>query len=276
MTLTTARGGWLWLAVAIVLVGTVVIIAALTRLAPRYRRPLLSVIVFASGLFYALEFFLPTRAITNPNGTVTQENFIGSVSLTKLIPEVISPFSQILGALVLGLGLFSLARIHSNNVARAHPGWINSLALLLAAAAMLTIGLWSKANTGSHPGIDRAFSYLFDGLQQNMDAAMFSLISFFILSAAYRAFRIRSLEASILMGAALIVLLGLSFGVILTGWVPDRGLTANLRVETWSSWLLTVVSSPALRAIDFGIGIGGLAMGLRIWLGIERGALFGD
>jgi len=105
---------------------------------------------------------------------------------------------------------------------------------------------------------------------------MFSLIAFFILSAAYRAFRIRSIEGSILMASALIVLLGLSFGVIITQWIPATGLAANLRIETWSSWVLGVVSLPALRAIDFGVGLGALAMGLRIWLGIERGALFGE
>ena len=39
-------------------------------------------------------------------------------------------------------------------------------------------------------------------------------------------------------------------------------------MEQWSSWLLGVLSIPALRAIDFGVGLGALAMGLRVWLGI--------
>jgi hypothetical protein len=83
-------------------------------------------------------------------------------------------------------------------------------------------------------------------------------------------------ESSILMLSALVVLLGLSFGVLLTDKIPAEGMAANFRMETWSQWVLTVLSLPALRAIDFGVGLGALAMGLRIWLGIERGALFAD
>lgn len=271
MNWTVARGVWLWVAVAVVALVSVGIITFLLRMPPRFRRPLITGIVFLSGLFYVLEFFLPTQAVTKPNGVVARENF-----LTPWIPTVINPLAQILAALLLGLGSYSLFRIHATNVARQRTGWVNSLALLVAGATMIVFGFWSLANQ-SHPAwVDQVYSSLFDGLYQNMDAAMFSLIAFFILSAAYRAFRIRSIESSILMAAALVVLLGLSFGTLFTSAVPAEGLAANFRIETWSSWILSVISIPALRAIDFGIGLGLLAMGLRIWLGIERGALFAD
>jgi hypothetical protein len=241
------------------------------QLPSRFRRPLLSFLVFVSGLFYALEYFLPTHVVHLPDGGISRENF-----LTPLIPNVVNPVAQDLAALLFGLGLFSLLRIHTVNIVRRRTGWFNSLALIVSAAAMVVFGLWSRANMNHAPWVDQVYKHLFDGIFQNMDAAMFSLIAFFILSAAYRAFRIRSFEASILMASALIVLLGLSFGSLITGKIPAEGFEANFRLETWSSWLLNVISSPALRAIDFGIGLGGLAMGLRIWLGIEKGALFGD
>jgi hypothetical protein len=266
-----AKGGWLWAALAGVLLVSAILIALLMQMPPRFRRPLLNTLVFLAGLFYALEFFLPTHIVTKPNGATTPENF-----LTHWIPDVVSPFADILGGLLLGLGLISLFGIHINNVTRQRAGWVNSAALLLSAAAMMVIGLLAKAFENPYPIATQLYDHLFNGLQQNMQSAMFSLIAFYILSAAYRAFRIRSLESSILMASALIVLLGLSFGVILTSAVPDTGLAADFRIETWSNWILTTISSPALRAIDFGVGLGGLAMALRIWLGIERGALFGD
>ena len=266
-----ARGVWLWVAVVGVAVTSALIIAALTRVSPRFRRRLLVTVCFLSGLFYALEFFLPTREVVRENGTVARENV-----LTPFIPTVVSPLAEVLAAFILGLGLFSLLKIHSANVAKAKPGYWNSVALIVSAVVMLVVGLWANWTDSPPERIGAIYGYLFDGLYQNMDAAMFSLIAFFILSAAYRAFRIRSIEGSILMASALIVLLGLSFGVIITQWIPATGLAANLRIETWSSWVLGVVSLPALRAIDFGVGLGALAMGLRIWLGIERGALFGE
>jgi hypothetical protein len=261
----------LWVAVAGVMLASIAIIAAITRVPTRYRRHLLVACVFLSGLFYALEFFWPTHMVSTPGSNPHAENF-----LTPYIPSVISPLANIMSAFLLGLGLFSLAHVHFTNIVRRRPSNYNSIALLVAAAVMLFFGFWSKSTEHAPFWVNATFQHLFNGLYQGMDAAMFSLIAFFILSAAYRAFRIRSVEASILMVSALIVLLGLSFGVLLTMWVPDSGLAANFRMETWSSWILQVISAPALRAIDLGIGLGMLAMALRIWLGIERGALFGE
>jgi len=47
-----------------------------------------------------------------------------------------------------------------------------------------------------------------------------------------------------------------------------------LRLEVIKEWLLTVLNAAALRAIAFGLGIGSLAISLRIWLSLERGAYF--
>jgi hypothetical protein len=112
----------------------------------------------------------------------------------------------------------------------------------------------------------------------NLNATMFSLLAFYIVSAAYRAFRIRSGEALVLMIAAVIVMLTpLPLGSQLTNWLPaDNSFWSNFRIERIGNWLLTTVNSAALRAIDFGLGIGGLAMALRIWLSLERGSYFGQ
>ena len=106
---------------------------------------------------------------------------------------------------------------------------------------------------------------------------MFSLLAFYIVSAAYRAFRIRSGEALVLMIAAVIVMLTpLPLGIAITNWIPEHSFWGNFRIERIGEWLLMTVNSAALRAIAFGLGIGGLAMSLRIWLSLERGTYFGQ
>jgi len=60
----------------------------------------------------------------------------------------------------------------------------------------------------------------------------------------------------------------------LTSWIPRDGVWDFLRLEVIKEWLLTVLNAAALRAIAFGLGIGSLAISLRIWLSLERGAYF--
>jgi hypothetical protein len=116
------------------------------------------------------------------------------------------------------------------------------------------------------------FNLLFGNGLLAMDAAMFSLIGFFILSAAYRAFRIRSVEASILMATALVVLLMfVPIALQLTNGLNPDSFQGNFRIDSIGMWLLSTINVPAIRAIDFGLGLGLLAMALRIMLGLERG-----
>jgi len=118
----------------------------------------------------------------------------------------------------------------------------------------------------------QGFSLLFERGLLAMDAAMFSLIGFFILSAAYRAFRIRSIEASILMATALVVLLMfVPIALMLTSGLDPDSFQGNFRIDSVGMWLLSTINVPAIRAIDLGLGLGLLAMALRIMLGLEKG-----
>lgn len=104
------------------------------------------------------------------------------------------------------------------------------------------------------------YNLIYQGLWTALAAAMFSLLGFYIAAAAYRAFRVRSMESALMMTAAIVVMLGqIPFGV----WLYE-GLPA-LR-----SWLLSVPSSAAFRAIRLGAGVAGLLMALRMWLSLDR------
>ncbi len=100
---------------------------------------------------------------------------------------------------------------------------------------------------------------IYEGLFVALGSAMFALLGFYVASAAYRAFRIRSFESGLMMLAAIIVMLGqIPFGV----WLWDGFPVLRL-------WLLEVPNSAAFRGIALGAGVASLIMALRMWLSLE-------
>ncbi len=111
----------------------------------------------------------------------------------------------------------------------------------------------------------RAFSLFYDGLFIPLGAAMFGLLGFYIAAAAYRAFRVRSVESSLMMLAAVLVILGQTpFGTLL--WDGFSGVR---------SWLLEVPSKGAFRAIRIGAAVASLVLAFRIWCSIESRSISG-
>jgi hypothetical protein len=98
------------------------------------------------------------------------------------------------------------------------------------------------------------------------NATMFALLAFFVASAAFRAFRARNIEAALLLGSAIIVLLAQA--------PIGRWLTTSL--PHLSDWILDILSNGSRRAIIMGAAVGAIATGLRVILGIERSHLGGD
>ena len=108
-------------------------------------------------------------------------------------------------------------------------------------------------------GIKLLYRLLYDGLFVALGSAMFSLLGFYIASAAYRAFRLKSFESGLMLGAALLVMLGqIPFGLWIWSGFPDVRL-----------WILEVPNSGAFRAIKIGAALAGLVLAFRMWLSIE-------
>jgi hypothetical protein len=118
--------------------------------------------------------------------------------------------------------------------------------------------------------LQEIFTYVFLPLQ----STMYALLAFFVASASYRAFRAKNREATILLIAAFIILLGRTpFGMLLTGWIPES--LSIFQVPNLAIWIMNSPNLAGQRAIMIGIGLGVISMSLRLILGIER-AYLGD
>jgi hypothetical protein len=123
------------------------------------------------------------------------------------------------------------------------------------------------------------YDLIFERVYSPLQATMFSLLAFFMASAAFRAFRAKSLEASLLLISAFLVMLGrVSIGESLgqligwfLGWMPwFAGYDWSTLFTGISQFIMEVPNSAGQRAIMIGAALGIVSASLRIWLGLER------
>jgi hypothetical protein len=134
---------------------------------------------------------------------------------------------------------------------------------ILAAGDVLTVKADPQLTWGKE---GRVFVWIYDHIFAPCNATMFALLAFFVVSAAFRAFRARNTEAGLLLGGAILVMLGR---------VPiGRAISETL--PSISQWILDVPNNGSRRAIMMGAAIGAIATGLRILLGLERSHLGSD
>ncbi|MEN8151315.1 MAG: hypothetical protein ABFS86_15980 [Planctomycetota bacterium] len=217
------------------------------------RRNVPIVITFVCGVFAILSFFFNDE--TAP----------------KFIAGKLQEWGIILGAFAVVLGAGNIIRVSWH---KAKRGEDRPFKILLLVALFTTMGLGlffgvqkeiqpTFFNGGVAEGEFNPFYWVYFNIQLPLGATMFSLLVFFITSAAYRAFRMRSLEAGILLVTGVLVMLG---------QVP----TGIPFLEELKNWIMDVPNVAAKRAILMGAAMGIAAMSIRIILGIERSYLGGD
>lgn len=229
------------------------VLFCLTKVPQKARKPIIVAVTFFAGLFLALEFLIPYDNV-----------------LTKSLPQI-SNWQLIIGSFTLFMGLSSLFYLHGKRLKEKNNDSINSWGFFIGFFAILIFGLLNDMNI---KGADTFFKIFFNGIYVSMAAAMFSLVAFYIVSASYRAFKIRNIETGLLFFSTAIIMLALiPIGSQLTSFIPADSPFSFLKLEKLGYWILTSPNMAIQRAIAFGIGIGAMATSLRIWLSLEKGAL---
>jgi hypothetical membrane protein len=170
-------------------------------------------------------------------------------------------WTMIIGILSLLLGMWSLWKVHTQKIKRKSENYGYSFITLSGLILMLIFGFFPGSGGIENYWYRSFFYYIMVPIQ----ATMFSLLAFFIASAAFRAFRARSVMATLLLLAAL---------VIMVRFVPMGPLSPI--VSDAAGWILQVPNLAAKRAIIIGVGLGAVATALKVMLGIERSYLGRD
>ena len=144
-----------------------------------------------------------------------------------------------------------------------------SAVFLIFLAVMIVCALKGQTDEAKGTIWKTSFDFLFNAIQAPMGSAVFSMITFYMISAAYRSFKVRSLEAGFLMAAAIVCMVGqMPIGELLASLVPESWKL--LQLPWLSSKLLSVLNAAAYRAVLIGTLIGSVAISLRIWLGLDN------
>jgi hypothetical protein len=195
-------------------------------------------IILVMGIFTIVTSFVPARPIAELN-QMFRNWYIGIITF------------------FIFLGTLNLVRSNSEKIKARARDWPYSIILISALAVMLIAGFY-KGRASTDEG--QPFMYLYFNVQFPLEATMYSLLAFFVTSAAFRAFRARNKEALCLLLAAVVIMLGrVPVGSLIWKGFPDV-----------TEWIMNYPNAAAKRGIRLGIDLGLISMALRMILGIER------
>jgi hypothetical protein len=224
-------------------------------------------------------------------GLVLVVTFFLSSPQAQSWQEQASIWFNILAAVAMVLGAANLVRVHLQKISDRKSGWGYSGVTLVAFFVMLSVGLFKIGVPASpqYPAFPWSgqfdqegspFWWCYEYMFRPLLATIFSLLAFYVATAAFRAFRAKNTEATLLLGTAFIVLLAQTYaGTLLTDWVPLewQGMpTGDLRLENVKVTIMKVFATAGNRAIMIGIALGIVATSLKLLLGMDRSYLGRD
>lgn len=213
-------------------------------------------VAFISGLVMVVSFFF------------RKDSWLGNLE------QEFNVWLTIVGGFTLLLGVVSITRVNWTAVMRKRAGWkykiLTLLSIFIMAIPSIIQPSWFGNDStawyaifGRNPG--SIYDWFFQYFMSPMMATMFATLAFYIASAAYRAFRARSTEATLLLITATLVMLwripmGEWFLNLFPGDIPTL----------LNTYIMGGVNMAVQRGIIIGAALGAASMSLRIILGIER------
>jgi len=169
------------------------------------------------------------------------------------IGDALVSWASFLAAVALVIGVINLLSIHATRASEGNP---YSVVLIISALAIFVLALTDFFGVTTD-GVTTAFSLV----QAPLEAAVGTLLAFFLLFAGFRLLRHqRNAWALLFIATAVVVMLAKTrlppFAATIFGWLND--LISN------------VIVVAGMRGILIGVALGAVAVTLRILTGTER------
>jgi len=161
------------------------------------------------------------------------------------------------------VGVISISQVHGRRISRRAERWEYSVILIVFMVIMALTGLpFESIGLGLKNSI---YDFFFMNAMTPLSGTLYSILAFFITSAAYRAFRARNIESALILISGTIVVM--SNAPLFTSAFPF--------FIDMKNWIFDVPNASTMRAVTMGAALGAIALAVRVLMGIERGYLRG-
>ena len=204
------------------------------------------------------------------------------VGLTMIVSHFIPPLNMlkdlfedwffIIAAFAIYLGVLNLIRVNADKIYKKQTDAPFGVVVIFGFLAITIPGLFFSGGRQAFLDPGTPFFYLYIHVYYPLSATMFALLAFFVASASYRAFRARNVEATMLLVAAFVLMLGrVLISDWISGWLPEGYMLGDL-----ADWVMDFPQTAGQKAIMIGIALGVVSSALRVILGLERAYMGGE
>ena len=174
--------------------------------------------------------------------------------------EAIRTWAVIIYNISLFLGAIRLSIAHSVRIQEKRRDWQYSGILMAIFVIQLLTGLAAYVTRGVATNY-AIYNWLFNYVYTPLGATLYPITGFYIFSAAYRAFRARNIDATLMLVAGCLVMLKNA----------PVGEAIWIGFATLGNWVQFTAQVPGMRTLAIVGALGLIAFGFRALLGKERG-----
>ncbi|MCL4265166.1 MAG: hypothetical protein KJ069_18260 [Anaerolineae bacterium] len=180
-------------------------------------------------------------------------------NLPSVVTDLTLGWAGLIVAFALVLGVLNLFAVHLNRSFRKRN--LYSLVLVLSMLAVFAIAILDRMGI-----TENGMRHYFDWIQAPLEAALASLLAFFLLFAGFQLVkRQRTVWSMLFLVTAVLVLV--ADVLLVTSWAPPQLNEWFIRIQ---DIIQNVIVMAGVRGLLIGVALGSILLAVRMLIGLER------